>query len=219
MHIFIRTSSLLCAAFASVITLSSAPAQAQGEKCVGIENDISRLQCFDGVFIASRVQKISASDAAWKLLDLVEYVSPDESMTVVQFGSGSCDFEFSLKQRRHPNSAKGSRQSAVLVSRADLRNVMSVGPWQSHSWGPFSGLTTSGLVLNYQRGHKGTSTEYRLDTDKLAPAVEIDPYIMKKTSEYSARDAMVFPLVTANRVDADKIRNALVQAVDACRNQ
>lgn len=209
MKTFVSTKKYICSAIlASAVSLAG-PVMAQGESCVGIDNDIARLQCFDEAFKnSSPNDKLSPAKAIENLVELVAYSGSD---VVFSIGSGPspCMLSATMKYARY--HALFDNQY-IITAKTDLSKVERIG-----------GTAVLGrmraFVLFTERGFEGNWTQQHFS--RRGPETDarlVNNAQMKVNNSYSGRDAKFPFLVPEYFSDEAKVREALGAAVSACQS-
>jgi hypothetical protein len=193
----------------SITSLVAAPAFAQGEECVGVENDIARLQCFDAAFASSgggvRTQALTTDEAFGELLELVRYQTPDFYLGLSGFQENMCALQ--IQTRSFSASYKGYKGGKINIWRVDLRNVESIA-----RWGP------QGPVLNFERNSGGVAQSFVYRIPNATTLPELINYKPAQSSENSNRSISIYLVVPEYKPDYSKIQVAFENFWNTCRS-
>lgn len=194
-----------------LLTGSGSQVAADGADCIGIENDIARLQCFDTAFASSSSPKLSVQEAIQNLIDVTSYSSDNEVMQIVTLAN-SCHIQanYLVNENLHPENR------TVMISRNDLSTVERVG-----NWVPVGG------TMSLQLFNKRETSGYWFQAFGVVPPnlvladviVREDLVGMRQSGTYSGRDAKFYLMASEYKPDAALIRDAMEAAVEACQSQ
>lgn len=182
---------------------------AQGDKCVSLENDILRLQCFDEAYDSSSAKSVSPEDAVVNLAELVNYQDQDVILNLTR-GEDPCAIQSLVKFRYNSEYGRSSR----LVSRSstNLGFVERIGDWRSTNYGVKSiGLYTT-------REFNGSWVLKFRNYDDPIPNVDmVNESDLPIQQTYEDRDAPFDLLVSEYSIDSGRIREALRVAIESCK--
>lgn len=186
--------------------------KAQGNECVDIVSDVSRLECFDNAFSLREADVVSPEATVETLIELVNYEGPFASLELSR-GEDPCALRTVLRYFNNPvGIAMGSQQ--VLVSNVNLASVERVGKWGQPQDGHYP------IVLYSERGTSGSWVFRRTGLrEVIAGPGEIVEASVPVFDQYTGRDARFYLAVQEFAPDLPLIRSALEAAVAACRSQ
>jgi len=202
-------SNFARASLFAVFSFTALPAFAQAEKCVGMDNDIARLQCFDAAFPSSgggaKTPTLTVNEAFGDLLELVRYQSPNLYLGLSGFQENICALQ--VQTRSFSASYKGYKGGKMELWRVDLRKVESIA-----RWGP------QGPVLNFERNSEGLVQSFSYRVPDATTLLELVNYNPGQSSENSIRSIPLYLIVPEYKPDFSKIQVAFENFWNTCRN-
>lgn len=201
-------SKIACAGLFVIATLTALPAHAQGEQCVGMENDVARLQCFDAVFNGPEDDlDLYADEAVDKLIKLVNF-SDKNIFLRLYAGENVCQIKSVVK---YSVSTGLYHNQYIVHSHSDLSKVERIGNWDQQG-------TYKAIVLYTERGTEGVwARKSNGVRGPVADARLLDISTLKEEKSYFGRDARFALMVPEYYPDVKKIEDALQLAIKACR--
>jgi len=202
----------LLVAIVSIAAFTAAPVYAQGEECIGIENDIARLHCFDGAFTNITVlDTLTREEAVAALSKLVNYRSSTEVFTLQSLGT-PCQIEFQyLSSKAIVNF--GRQYIEGFSGRTDLSFVEGIEEflWYGNPIGFTISMErdNSSLVI-YRAARLETTTP--IDATQLS----IESIPVQGDGIKNERELRVNMIVSEYIPDSQKIGEALQAAIDVC---
>lgn len=198
-------ANLARATLFSITSFFAPPVNAQGETCVGLENDIARLQCFDEAFRVNRSpQQLSPIEAFLAFQGLVSFDERERHLSVIAY-KNPCQIEI-LNMSFSP-AYNGRRTGTLNRFNIDVSKIERVGQWYPE-----------GPRVYFERGAEAWGVRLKGAVPDTISVQEMEKYNLQVDSRYQGREPPALQLIVKEyKPDTPKIASAFEVYVEACR--